>query len=159
MRFRLRFARGSRRAGPGLASRVRRADYLSRAPRGAPRRANADLTRLATARWRALRASDECGSRKAGVGVTLIVVAALLIAVQRFAANTDVPRELRAMVASTNCAARYAALLDLAELARRDGTSSDVVMRGLTTGSGARGAMSECPRLSPRRTGAIAGGR
>ena len=146
MRFRLRFARGNRGAGPGVASRVRRAGYLMRTPRGAPRRANADLTRLGRARRRLLRASDERGSRKAGVWVTLFVTAALLIAVQRFAANTDVPRELRAMVASTNCTARYAALLDLAELARRDGTASDVVMRGLSTRSG---ALSECPRLSP----------
>lgn len=43
--------------------------------------------------------------------------------------------------ASRNCSARYAALLDLAELARRDGKSSEVVIRGL---SDRRGAMSGC---------------
>ena len=43
--------------------------------------------------------------------------------------------------ASGDCFARYAALLDLAELARRDGKSSGVVVRGL---SDRRGAMSGC---------------
>lgn len=43
--------------------------------------------------------------------------------------------------AERDCSARYAALLDLAELARRDGKSSDVVMRGL---SDQRGAMTGC---------------
>lgn len=43
--------------------------------------------------------------------------------------------------ASRNCSARYAALLDLAELARRDGKSSEVVIRGL---SDRRGALSDC---------------
>jgi hypothetical protein len=43
--------------------------------------------------------------------------------------------------APRDCSARYAALLDLAELARRDGKSSEVVVRAL---SDRRGAMSEC---------------
>ncbi|MFM0172491.1 hypothetical protein [Paraburkholderia sediminicola] len=42
---------------------------------------------------------------------------------------------------SQECSARYAALLDLAELARRDGKSSEVVVRGL---SDRGGAMSGC---------------
>lgn len=46
-----------------------------------------------------------------------------------------------AAAASHDCSARYAALLDLAELARRDGKSSEVVVRGL---SDRAGAMSEC---------------
>jgi len=46
---------------------------------------------------------------------------------------------------SRDCSSRYAALLDLAELARRDGKSSGVVMRGL---SGQHGAMSECLPMS-----------
>ena len=47
--------------------------------------------------------------------------------------------------ASQDCSARYAALLDLAELARRDGKSSEVVVRGL---SDTRGAMNECLPIS-----------
>jgi hypothetical protein len=43
--------------------------------------------------------------------------------------------------ASRDCSARYAALLDLAELARRDGKSSGVVVRAL---SDPRGAMIDC---------------
>jgi hypothetical protein len=42
---------------------------------------------------------------------------------------------------SQDCPARYAALLDLAELARRDGRAADVVMRGLSDG---RGALNGC---------------
>ncbi|WP_233855787.1 hypothetical protein [Paraburkholderia sp. HD33-4] len=39
--------------------------------------------------------------------------------------------------AASDCSARYAALLDLAELARRDGKSSEVVVRGLSERNGA----------------------
>lgn len=46
-----------------------------------------------------------------------------------------------AVDASQDCSARYAALLDLAELARRDGKSSEVVVRGLSERGG---AMSVC---------------
>lgn len=45
--------------------------------------------------------------------------------------------------ASRDCSAHYAALLDLAELARREGKSSGVVVRGL---SDRRGALSGCLR-------------
>lgn len=93
-------------------------------------------------------AAEDTGTRKAGAWVTIIVAAALAIAAQRFAAHADESRELRALAGATNCPARYAALLDLAELARRDGTYPDVVMRGLGNNGGVRSAMSECPRLS-----------
>jgi len=93
-------------------------------------------------------ASEDTGTRKAGAWVTILVAAALAIAAQRFAAHADESRELRAMVEATNCPARYAALLDLAELARRDGRYPDVLMRGLGDNGGARRAMNGCPRLS-----------
>ncbi|ASL45933.1 hypothetical protein bAD24_III00955 [Burkholderia sp. AD24] len=57
------------------------------------------------------------------------------------AAHADTPDEQREMQTSQDCSARYAALLDLAELARRDGKSSEVVMRGL---SDRAGPMSAC---------------
>ncbi|CAB3674471.1 hypothetical protein LMG27174_02314 [Paraburkholderia rhynchosiae] len=109
------------------------------------RRATADPQRLAIPHRRPLHASETRTARRAGRWATIIVATALVIAAHKFMANADVPRELRAIVPSTNCPARYAALLDLAELARRDGTSSEVVMRGL---SGAGGSMNACPRMS-----------
>ncbi|MEC5408195.1 hypothetical protein VOM14_21825 [Paraburkholderia sp. MPAMCS5] len=112
-----------------------------------PRRARA-MQRLAAAHRRKPRATEARPIRKAGRWATLIVVTALAIAVQRFVANDDVPRELLAVVPPTDCAARYAALLDLAELARRDGMSSEVVMRGLSSMSGKSGAVNACPRLA-----------
>ncbi len=137
--------RGSRGSG---FSRAAQASRFDTAQSFQHHRAKQNPQPLAMPQQRSASASDGTGTRKAGVWVTIIVAAALAIAVQRFAAHADVSRELRAMVGATNCAARYAALLDLAELARRDGTSSDVVMRGLANKGGMRGAMNECPRLS-----------
>jgi hypothetical protein len=57
------------------------------------------------------------------------------------AAALSTNRANQASDASPDCSARYAGLLDLAELARREGKSSEVVVRGLTD---RRGAMSEC---------------
>ncbi|WOD15198.1 hypothetical protein [Paraburkholderia kirstenboschensis] len=110
-----------------------------------PRGAKSDEQRVAVSHRRRLRASDPTTVRKARVWATIIVAAALVIAVQRFMANPELPRELPELVPSTDCPARYAALLDLAELARRDGTSSEVVTRGLNNGGG---AMSACPRMT-----------
>ncbi|HEX7935332.1 MAG TPA: hypothetical protein VF573_19980 [Paraburkholderia sp.] len=112
---------------------------------------------LAAAHRRKPRATEARPIRKAGRWAAFIVVTALAIAVQRFVANDDVPRELLAVVPPTDCAARYAALLDLAELARRDGMSSEVVMRGLSSMSGTgdksnmgtkSGAADACPRVA-----------
>jgi hypothetical protein len=82
---------------------------------------------------------------------TLCKAAALatIVAATRLASNaalhaSDPSGDLRANPAAsagTDCSARYAALLDLAELVRRDGKSSEVVVRGL---SEQHGAMSEC---------------
>jgi hypothetical protein len=87
---------------------------------------------------------------KAGALATIVVAAGLAIAMSRFMTNADVRGEHRAIESSHDCSARYAALLDLAELARRDGKSAEVVVRGL---SDRRGAMSEC-----LPTGGIANG-
>ncbi|PQV49854.1 hypothetical protein [Paraburkholderia sp. BL21I4N1] len=73
---------------------------------------------------------------------TIVVAASLALAARRYvAAHADTPREQRELQTSQDCSARYAALLDLAELARRDGKSSEVVVRGL---SDRAGAMSAC---------------
>lgn len=80
--------------------------------------------------------------RKAGALATLVVAAGLAIATSRFmVARAEPRRVLREFQTSQDCAARYAALLDLAELARHDGKASEVVMRGL---SARNGAMSAC---------------
>jgi hypothetical protein len=72
-----------------------------------------------------------------------IAVAALL-AINAAIGTSDASDELHASPSAStarDCSARYAALLDLAELARRDGKSSEVVVRGL---SEQNGAMSAC---------------
>ncbi|WP_244438889.1 hypothetical protein [Paraburkholderia dilworthii] len=136
MSFRMRFTR---------TDPTRHASRFSPARAMRPRVTMSDEQRVAVPHRRPLRASNATAVRKARVWATIIVVSALVIAVQRFMANADVPRELPGIVSPTNCPARYAALLDLAELARRDGTASDVVMRGLSNGEG---AMNACPRMS-----------
>jgi hypothetical protein len=85
---------------------------------------------------------------KAGVLVALVVAAGLTAAMSEFITYAHGPRANRAVEASQDCSARYAALLDLAELARRDGKSSEVVVRGL---SDRDGALSGC--LPPGRSG------
>jgi len=139
MSFRMRFTR------IGTIGPARHASRFNPAQSMRPRVTMPDEPRVAVLHRRAPRASNISAVRKARVWATIIVVSALVIAVQRFMANAEVPGELPGIAAPTNCPARYAALLDLAELARRDGTSSDVVMRGLSNGGG---AMNGCPRMS-----------
>ncbi|WP_244146654.1 hypothetical protein [Paraburkholderia sp. BCC1876] len=80
--------------------------------------------------------------RKAAVLATIVAAASLALATSRYvAAHVDTSHEQREIQTSQDCSARYAALLDLAELARRDGKSSEVVVRGL---SDRAGAMSAC---------------
>ncbi|WP_245841553.1 hypothetical protein [Paraburkholderia ribeironis] len=67
----------------------------------------------------------------------LIATAGLMAATGGLIASAHGPRANRAIDASQDCSARYAALLDLAELARRDGKSSEVVVRGLSERGGA----------------------
>ena len=75
---------------------------------------------------------------QAGALAAIVVAAGVVIAISHFVP----PVETRAASGSSQeCSARYAALLDLAELARRDGKSSEVVVRGL---SDRGGAMSGC---------------
>ncbi|MBC8725653.1 hypothetical protein F6X37_30055 [Paraburkholderia sp. 31.1] len=80
------------------------------------------------------------GALRKTVALATIVVATLLAVNAAGDANDDLRANPDAGAAS-DCSARYAALLDLAELARRDGKSSEVVVRGL---SQQNGAMSEC---------------
>ncbi|WP_227749296.1 hypothetical protein [Paraburkholderia atlantica] len=84
--------------------------------------------------WRALR--------KTAALATIVVATLLEIHAVIDASNpNDDRRSIPTTSASRDCSARYAAMLDLAELARRDGKSSEVVVRGL---SEKNGAMSEC---------------
>jgi hypothetical protein len=79
------------------------------------------------------------------------IVAATLLALNAVIDASDANDQLRANPAASaakDCSARYAALLDLAELARRDGKSSEVVVRGL---SEQNGAMSACLPVSRGR--------
>ncbi|WP_429536150.1 hypothetical protein [Paraburkholderia youngii] len=69
-----------------------------------------------------------------------MAIHAIIDAIDTSDANDD-RRANRAASVTRDCSARYAALLDLAELARRDGKSSEVVVRGLRQQNG---AMSEC---------------
>jgi hypothetical protein len=75
------------------------------------------------------------------VAVFATVVIAMLLAINAFVAAADDLHADHTSAAPRDCSARYAALLDLAELARRDGKSSEVVVRGLSEQGG---AMSEC---------------
>jgi hypothetical protein len=69
-------------------------------------------------------------------------VIATLLAINAFVVADDDPAIVNHTSATPpDCSARYAALLDLAELARRDGKSSEVVVRGLSERGG---AMSDC---------------
>ncbi|CAB3776656.1 hypothetical protein LMG28614_00258 [Paraburkholderia ultramafica] len=91
-------------------------------------------------------ASSERAVCRAGVLAALVVAAGLTAAaLSGFITPAHGPLANRAVEASQDCSARYAALLDLAELARRDGKSSEVVVRGL---SDRGGAMSECLPMS-----------
>ncbi|RKT21216.1 hypothetical protein B0G69_4592 [Paraburkholderia sp. RAU2J] len=76
-----------------------------------------------------------------GLLAALIVALGLTAAASEFIADAHGLRANDPPEASQDCSARYAALLDLAELARRDGKSSEIVVRGL---SGHAGAMSAC---------------
>lgn len=80
-------------------------------------------------------------SYKAAAVVMLIVATALALAIGKGVTDSYPPAARRTMKPAPDCSAKYAALLDLAELARRDGKSAEVVVRGL---SDQRGAMSEC---------------
>ncbi|WP_241495987.1 hypothetical protein [Paraburkholderia monticola] len=79
------------------------------------------------------------------------IVVGTLLALNAVIDASDASDQLRAHPAASaakDCSARYAALLDLAELARRDGKSSEVVVRGL---SEQNGAMSACLPVSRAR--------
>jgi len=92
----------------------------------------------------ALRTSLEASPRRAvckAAAYAAIVIAALLAINAFVVAGDDLHNIDHTSATARDCSARYAALLDLAELARRDGKSSEVVVRGLSEQGG---AMSEC---------------
>jgi hypothetical protein len=91
-----------------------------------------------------------CGTLCKAAALATIVVTTLL-ALDAVIDASDANDQLRgnpAASAAKDCSARYAALLDLAELARRDGKSSEVVVRGLSEHNG---AMSACLPVSRGR--------
>ncbi|WP_233836010.1 hypothetical protein [Paraburkholderia sp. ZP32-5] len=92
----------------------------------------------------ALRTPLETSPRRAvcKAAVFAAIVIATLLAINAFvAADGGLHDTNHTSATPRDCSARYAALLDLAELARRDGKSSEVVVRGLSEQGG---AMSEC---------------
>lgn len=88
-----------------------------------------------------VKASRARKFRRVSAVAAILVAGALGVVVGSSAANTLDAAAQRRPDSSLDCSARYAALLDLAELARRDGKSSDVVVRGL---SDRGGVMSDC---------------
>ncbi|CAB3641587.1 hypothetical protein LMG24238_00321 [Paraburkholderia sediminicola] len=87
-------------------------------------------------RYNATRTRTLC---KFGALATMIVATGIAIAVGEGIASTETPAVHRTIEPEQDCSAKYAALLDLAELVRRDGKSSEVVMRGLSDRGGAMG--------------------
>lgn len=81
------------------------------------------------------------------VGVLASLIVALCAAAAMSGLFTPPPalRAAREPEAAQDCSARYAAVLDLAELVRREGKSSQVVVRGL---SDRRGALNKCLPIS-----------
>lgn len=71
----------------------------------------------------------------------LVVALAWAVAMSGVLTHAEGLRADHALQTPQACSARYAALLDLAELARREGKSSEVVVRGLSERGG---AMSGC---------------
>ncbi|MFP4893303.1 hypothetical protein [Paraburkholderia sp. EG304] len=84
--------------------------------------------------WRALR-------KTAALATIVVATFSAIHAVIDTSDANDDRRANPAASATRDCSARYAALLDLAELARRDGKSSEIVVRGLREQNG---AMREC---------------
>ncbi|MFM0156957.1 hypothetical protein [Paraburkholderia sediminicola] len=116
--------------------RVRTEDEAGRI--GRPLISRQGSAQAVRSRFNAVRTRTLC---EVGVLATMIVAAGVAIAVGERVTNTETRAVHRAIEPGQDCSAKYAALLDLAELARRDGKSSEVVMRGL---SDSGGAMSEC---------------
>jgi hypothetical protein len=79
--------------------------------------------------------------RKTWLSAAMLVAAGLAIAIGHCTANAGSVDGERAGDSPQRCAAQYAAMLDLAELARRDGKSAAIVVRGLSEGGG---VMREC---------------
>jgi hypothetical protein len=73
--------------------------------------------------------------------VAFVIALGLMAAVNGLITHAPGARANPMFEVSQDCSARYAALLDLAELARRDGKSSEIVVRGLSERGG---AMSAC---------------
>ncbi|WP_233805997.1 hypothetical protein [Paraburkholderia sp. HP33-1] len=98
--------------------------------------------------WRS-RGAARC---KAAAFATIVV--ATLLTINALMDASDANDDLHAnpaVSATRDCSARYAALLDLAELARRDGKSSEVVVRGLSERNGAMSACLPVDRGRPAR--------
>lgn len=86
--------------------------------------------------------SDVRLARRVGAVTALGALAVLLVAgavLNGWLGAAELPHASSAASrrASQDCSARYAALLDLAELARQDRASSELVARGLSDRSGA----------------------
>jgi hypothetical protein len=105
---------------------------------GRPRMSGQGRAQAVRLCFNAVRTRTLC---KVSALATMVVVAGVAIAVGEGITNTETHAVHRAIEPQQDCSAKYAALLDLAELARRDGKSSEVVVRGL---SARGGAMSEC---------------
>ncbi|MFK4444748.1 hypothetical protein ABH944_004749 [Caballeronia udeis] len=85
-------------------------------------------------------------SGKAATLAMLIMAMVLAIGVGGRMTNVEALTGHRGNESLQHCAAQYGEMLDLAKLARRDGKSSDIMVRELTVMTG---QMGECPLMAP----------
>jgi hypothetical protein len=97
--------------------------------------------RVCVESWRSRRVEVSAWRALCKAAALATIVVTTLLALNAYIEPNDDLRASPAVGAATDCSARYAALLDLAELARRDGKSSEMVVRGL---SERNGPMSGC---------------
>lgn len=83
---------------------------------------------------------------KAGGSAILIVATMLAIGVGSRMTNVETSAVHRPVEPSQHCAKKYAELFDLAQLAKRDGKSSGIMVRELTVMAG---QMNECLVTAP----------
>jgi hypothetical protein len=83
---------------------------------------------------------------KMGASAMLIVATVLALGVGGRMTNVETSATHRPVGPSQQCAKKYGELFDLAQLAKRDGKSSDVMVRELTVMSG---RLNECLLTAP----------
>ena len=86
---------------------------------------------------------------KTGASTMVIVATIAVLGVGSRMTDVETSATHRPVGASQQCAKKYGELFDIAHLARRDGKSSDVMVRALTVMSG---RLDECLLTAPDHT-------